>query len=291
MDNLGVSTFLRQRSDGFLNLIPAVAGILVFTTIACKRPDFTLLTKIFFVKNPHLYSVIMALNAYLSFELVKTVVDFSATTLNVLIGVWATDFFSKGQTWIITERVLNNAKLTAKITILAAVQSSDEAQRHLRVHKRLLKPLESYFNPSEVENMDLIPGEFSHSDMILLNDRINEFDEFSYLKGSVPVQTLLFLLACKELNPNFDQTLPNESSASAVNETLNKKLKFYKRMFKFLAYRSPTLRPFAKAARIVSPSFIFVKFAKTSHENKMVDKQNLNMAHLERCFQSKNIIT
>ena len=61
----------------------------------------------------------------------------------------------------------------------------------------MLKPLESYFNPAEVEGMDLIPGEFSHSDMGLLNDRLDEFDEFSVLKGSVSVQTILFLLVCQ----------------------------------------------------------------------------------------------
>ena len=119
----------------------------------------------------------------------------------------------------------------------------------------MLRPLESYFNPSEVENMNLLPGEFSHSDMNLFSDRLNEVDEFSQLKAGVPIQMLLFLLVCKELKPNFDEKSSDEKS-SAINKiesskkTETKNFSLCKKMLKVLVYRSPTLRPLTKASRI-----------------------------------------
>ena len=115
MDNIGVSGFLTRRSNGFLNLIPITSGILVFAALVYIKPDYTLLSKVFYIANPHTYSLIIAINSYISFELVKKCVDFSATSLNVLVGIWSTDFFSKGQTWAITERVLKNSKSLVKI--------------------------------------------------------------------------------------------------------------------------------------------------------------------------------
>ena len=136
MDTVGVSSFLSQRSRGFGNLISLSTGMLFFGILAYYRPDFTLLTRIFFISNPQLYSAIIAFNACLSWELVKRSIDFSATSLNVLCGIWAPDFFSRNQAWVINERIWIDAKLAAKVTILAAIESCDEAQRHLKVHKR-----------------------------------------------------------------------------------------------------------------------------------------------------------
>ena len=299
MDSLGISNLLTQTWGVSRTLIPALTGILVFSTIAYQRPDFTLLSKLFFITNPHLYSVIIAFNSIFAYALVKRAIDFSAVSINVLVGVEAADFFSKKQEWIINERIFRKAKLAARITILAAIEYSAEAQRHLRVHKRLLKPLESYFNPSEVENMDLLPGEFSHSDMLILDDKLDEFDEFSTLKGSVSIQTLLFLLVCKELRSSFDETIPDESpglsevereteTTNNNNNNNNNKFKVCKRVCRILAYRSPTLRPLARLGRLASSSSRFVKFAKTSHGNRMAKQQKRNVSYLEQCLQAKS---
>lgn len=48
------------------------------------------------------------------------------------------------------------------------------------------KSLESYFNPSEVEKMNLLPGKFSHSDRLLFSNRLKECDEFTQLQSKVP---------------------------------------------------------------------------------------------------------
>jgi hypothetical protein len=288
MDSVGVSGFLTSRSNGFLNLIPPTTGILVFAALIYIRPDYTFLSKILTIKSPHTYSLIVAINSYISFELVKKCVDLSATTLNVLIGIWSTDFFSKGQIWATTERILNNATSTAKITILAALESSEEAQRHLRVHKKLLRPLESYFNPSEVENMDLIPGEFSHSDMHLLNDRLNEIDEFSqFKKAGVPIQMLLFILVCKELKLDFAE---KSSAINKMETSKNKETKNFSlctKMLKVLVYRSPTIRPLRKVTRIFASSRSILDFARNSHTKGVIKQRDLTNDHLNRCFQSK----
>ena len=135
--------------------------------------------------------------------------------------------------------------------------------------------------------MDLIPNEFSNSDMILLSDRLNEIDEFSTLQGGVPIQTLLFLLVCRELSPSYEETIPNESPA--VNKVEKKKLKFGKQIFRLLAYRSPTLRPLIRSSRILTSSFSFMQLAQTSYRNRGVAQQNRNVIHLKRCFESKNL--
>jgi hypothetical protein len=54
--------------------------------------------------------------------------DLPATTLNVLIEIWEIDFFSKGQIWAISERILTDSKSAAKILILATLQNSEDAQ-------------------------------------------------------------------------------------------------------------------------------------------------------------------
>jgi len=222
MDNIGVSSFLCDRSNGFLNLIPATTGILVFAAVVYIRPDYTFLSKVFSITSPHTYSLILAINSYISLQLIKKSVDLSATTLNVLTGIWSPSFFSKGQTWATAERILNDAKSMSRIIILTTLENSEEAQRHLRVHKKLLRPLESYFNPAEVEDMNLIPGEFSQSDMTLLSDKLNEIDEFSELKSNVSIQMLLFLLVCKDLRPNFDGNNSNKK-VSTINKTESSK--------------------------------------------------------------------
>ena len=156
----------------------------------------------------------------------------------------------------------------------------------------MLRPLESYFNPSEVENMNLLPGEFSHSDMNLFSDRLNEVDEFSQLKAGVPIQMLLFLLVCKELKPNFDEKSSDEKS-SAINKiesskkTETKNFSLCKKMLKVLVYRSPTLRPLTKASRIFASFRSIVDFARNSHEKGVIKQRNLTNEHLNRCFQSK----
>ena len=284
MDNLGVSGFLIHRSSGFLNLIPATIGILFAVLLVYVKPDYTLLSKIFSITSPHTYSLILAINSYISFEVVKKSIDLSASTLNVLTGIWATDFFSKGQTWATTTRILNSATSMAKITVLAAVETSQEAQMHLRVHKKLLRPLEDYFNPSEVEHMNLLPSEFSHSDMNLLRDRLNEVDEFSQLGASVPIQMLLFLLACKQLKPNFgeESSVINQIESSKKTETKNFSL--CKKMLKVLVYRSPTLGPLRKGSRIFASFRSTVNFARNSHKKDMIKQKNLTNAHLNRCF-------
>tara|TARA_B110000902_G_scaffold265711_1_gene350812 strand:- start:1102 stop:2238 length:1137 start_codon:yes stop_codon:yes gene_type:complete len=291
MDSVGLSGLISQSWNVSRTLIPALTGIFVFAALAYQKPDFTFLTRVFFISNPQLYSIIMAFNAFFSYELVKRSVDFSAASLNVLVGIWAPDFFSKNQAWVLTERTFNNAKLVARVVIIAAIESSDEAQRELRVHKKLLKPLENYFNPSEVENMNLLPGEFSHSDMVILNDKLNEFDEFDEfdaLKGSLNVQTMLFLIVCKELRFSFNQTIPDESSAASEVEReieiTNNKLKFCKKIIQVLVYRSPTLRPLARLGRVLVFSS---HLAKTSYSNRVVDQQKRNTAYLEHCLQSK----
>lgn len=291
MDNLGISSFLTERSNGFLNLISLTTGILVFGTLAYQRPDFTLLTRLFFISSPQLYSTITALNACLYWELVKKSIDFSATTLNVLVGIWAPDFFSRNQAWLIGERVLREAKVIAQIAIISAIECSDEARHHLKVHKKLLKPLESYFNPSEVESMNLVPNEFSHSDMVLLEDKLNEFDEFSEFKGSLSIQTMMFLVACKGIKSSCKDTTNNENSETAHSETesANIKLKFCKQMFRGLAYRSSTLRPLARLSGLLTSSRHCVKFVKNSHNKRMLDKQKRNILHLEKCLQSKSL--
>jgi hypothetical protein len=284
MDNIGVSGFLIHRSSGFLNLIPATTGILFTVLLVYMKPDYTLLSKIFSITSPHIYSLILAINSYISLSLVKRSIDLSASTLNVLTGIWATDFFSKGQTWATTERILNSATSMAKITVLAAVETSEEAQMHLRVHKKLLRPLEDYFNPSEVENMNLLPGEFSHSDMNLLSDRLNEVDEFSQLEAGVPIQMLLFLLACRQLKPNFDEesSMINQIESSKKTETKNFSL--CKKMLKVLVYRSPTLGPLRKASRIFASFRGIVNFARNSHKKDMIKQRSLTNEHLNRCF-------
>lgn len=189
-------------------------------------------------------------------------------------------FFSRNQAWVINERIFMDAKFAAKVTIIAALESSNEAQRHLKAHKKLLKPLENYFNPSEVESMNLLPGEFSHADMLLLSDRLTEFDEFSVLKGSVSIQTILFLLVCKELNFSFNETISTESSTTnkiegetkTANNT-NNKFRCCKQMFRILVYRSPTLRPLTRLSRLLVSSCRCVKFAKTSNENRIVKQK------------------
>jgi len=282
MDNIGVSGFLVHRSSGFLNLIPATAGILFALFLVYMKPDYTLLSKIFSITNPHTYSLILAINSYISFGLVKGSVDLSASTLNVLTGIWATDFFSKGQAWATTERILNSATSMAKITVLVALETSEEAQMQLRIHKKLLRPLEDYFNPSEVENMNLIPSEFSHSDMNLLSDRLNEVDEFSQLEAGVPVQMLLFLLACKQLKSNFDEesSVINQIESSKKTETFS----LCKKMLKVLVYWSPTLGPLRKANRIFTSFRGIVNFAKNSHKKDIIKQKNLTNEHLNRCF-------
>ena len=282
MDNIGVSGFLVHRSSGFLNLIPATTGILFALFLVYMKPDYTLLSKIFSITNPHTYSLILAINSYISFGLVKRSVDLSASTLNVLTGIWATDFFSKGQAWATTERILNSATSMAKITVLVALETSEEAQMQLRIHKKLLRPLEDYFNPSEVENMNLIPSEFSHSDMNLLSDRLNEVDEFSQLEAGVPVQMLLFLLACKQLKSNFgeESSVINQIESSKKTETFS----LCKKMLKVLVYRSPTLGPLRKANRIFTSFRGIVNFAKNSHKKDIIKQKNLTNEHLNRCF-------
>ena len=296
MDTVGVSGFLTQRSRGFGNLISLSTGMLVFWLLAYYRPDFTLLTRLFFISNPQMYSAIIALNACLAWELVKKSIDFSATSLNVLCGIWSPDFFSRNQAWVINERIFMDAKFAAKVTIIAALESSNEAQRHLKAHKKLLKPLENYFNPSEVESMNLLPGEFSHADMLLLSDRLTEFDEFSVLKGSVSIQTILFLLVCKELNFSFNETISTESSTTNKIEgetktakNTNNKFRCCKQMFRILVYRSPTLRPLTRLSRLLVSSCRCVKFAKTSNENRIVKQKKRNISYLEQCLQSKTI--
>ena len=295
MDNIGISSFLAHRSNGVLNLIPATTGLLVFAAIVYTKPDYTFLSKIFSISSPHTYSILLAFNSYLSLQLVKGSIDLTATTINVLIGIWSPNFFSTGQIWAKTERILRSAKSVAKIAILAAVESSEEAQSHLRVHKKLLRPLESYFNPSEIEDMNLLPNEFSHSDMLLLNDGLNEVDEFSTLsRAGVPIQTLLFLLACKELKFNFDEK-SSDGKSPAVNKTEsnknteNKNLGLCKKMLKVLVYRSSTLRPLRKASRIFASSRSIVSLARNSHEKGVIKQRNLNIDYLNRCFQSKNL--
>ena len=285
MDNIGVSNFLAYRSNGFLNLIPITTGTLVFASIVYLRPDYTLLSKTFSISNTHTYSIIIAINSYISFELVKKSVDLSAATLNVLIGIWSTDFFSKGQAWATTERVLNNATSMAKIVILTALENSEEAQRHLRVHNKLLRPLETYFNPSEVEDMNILPGEFSHSDMSLLSDRLNEIDEFSQLKSGIPVQMLLFLLVCK----GFDEKNSTINEIESSKKTEVKSLNLSKKMLKVLVYRSPTLRPLRKASRVFASFRSIVDFAKNSHQKNVIKQRNLTNQYLNRCFQSKQL--
>ena len=295
MDNIGVSSFLAHRSNGFLNLMPITTGLLVFATIAYTRPDYTFLSKIFSITSAHTYSILLALNSYISLQLVKGSIDLSATTINVLIGIWHPDFFSRGQIWATTERILNNAKSVAKIAILVSVQNSEEAQRHLRVHKKLLRPLESYFNPSEVENMNLLPSEFSHSDMSLLSDGLNEIDEFSRLsQAGTPVQMLLFLLVCRELKFNLDEE-SSSGKVPVVNKTEtnknigNKNLSLCKKMLKVLVYRSSALRSLRKASRIFVSSRGIVDFARNSYEKSVIKQRNLNVEYLNRCFQSKNL--
>jgi hypothetical protein len=298
MDNIGVSNFLVYRSNGFLNLTSITAGILVFASMAYLRPDYTFLlkNKIFSINNVHTYSIIIAINSYISFELAKKSVDLSAATLNVLIGIWSTDFFSKGQAWATTERVLNNATSMARIVILAALENSEEAQRHLRVHNRLLRPLETYFNPSEVENMNILPGEFSHSNMSLLSDRLNEINEFSQLlppyamvplseaRSSIPVQMLLFLLVCK----GFDEKNSTIDEIESSKKTEVKSLNLSKKMLKALVYRSPTFRPLRKASRVFASFRSIVGFAKNSHQKSVIKQRDLTNQYLNRCFQSKN---
>ena len=288
MDSVGLSGLISQSWNVSRTLIPALTGIFVFAALAYQKPDFTFIARVFIISNPQLYSIIMAFNAFFSYELVKRSVDFSAASLNVLVGIWAPDFFSKNQAWVLTERTFNNAKLVARVVIIAAIESSEEAQRELRVHKKLLNPLENYFNPSEVENMNLLPGEFSHSDMVILNDNLNEFYEFDALNGSLNVQTMLFLIVCKELRFSFNQTIPDESSAASEVEReieiTNNKLKFCKKIIQVLVYRSPTLRPLARLGRVlVSSSHL----AKTSYSNRVVYQQKRNTAYLEQCLQSK----
>jgi hypothetical protein len=282
MDNIGVSGFLVHRSNGFLNLIPATTGILFALLLVYMKPDYTLLSKIFSITNPHTYSLILAINSYISFELVKRSVDLSASTLNVLTGIWATDFFSKGQAWATTERILNSATSMAKITVLVALENSEEAQMQLRIHKKLLRPLEDYFNPSEVEHMNLIPFEFSHSDMNLLSDRLSEVDEFSQLEAGVPVQMLLFLLACKQLKSDFNEesSVINQIESSKKTENFS----LCKKMLKVLVYRSPTLGPLRKANRIFTSFRGIVNFAKNSHKKDIIKQKNLTNEHLNRCF-------
>jgi len=295
MDNIGISSLLAHRSNGLLNLMPATTGLLVFATIVYTRPDYTFLSKIFSISSPHTYSLLLAINSYISLQLVKGSIDLSATTLNVLVGIWSPNFFSNGQIWAKTERILRNAKSVAKIAILAAVENSEEAQSHLRVHKKLLRPLENYFNPSEVENMNILPGEFSHSDMNLLSDGLNEVDEFATLsRAGVPIQMLLCLLVCKELKFNFDEK-NSDGKSRAVNKTEsnknteNKNLSLCKKMLKVLVSRSSTLRPLRKASRIFASSRSIVGFAKNSHEKSVIKQRNLNIEYLNRCFQSKNL--
>lgn len=186
---------------------------------------------------------------------------------------------------------MKDAKTAAKVVILSTLQCSEEAQRHLKIHKRLLNPLESYFNPSEVEQMDVITGEFSNSEMVLITDKLNNLDEFSSLKGAVSIQTLLFLLACRELKPSFSGT--TNSKASTIDERekepVNKRLKFCRRGLKLLAYRSPTIRPLIRAKMILRSSCSFVKFVKTSYKNRLVKQRNTDIAYLERCFHPKRI--
>lgn len=292
MDRVGISNFLIQRTNGFLNLLPALVGILVFLAIVLKRPDFTLLTKIFFVSNPHLYSAIIAFNAILYSEVIKKSVDLSATSLNVLTGIWSTDFFSKRQTWALTEKVLTNVKLTAKVVVLAAVEGSEDIQRHLRVHNRLLKPLESYFCPAEVEKMDLIPTEFSYSDMGILSDKLNEWDQSPpplALEGSIPIQTLLFSLVCKELKPQFEKNISSNNKVQTKKDPITKKFSKRKLVLKILAYRSPTFRPLVKAKRIVTSSCNLVNFVKISYRRKIIEEKNLNVAYIQKCYNSKNL--
>ena len=170
----------------------------------------------------------------------------------------------------------------AKITVLVALETSEEAQMQLRIHKKLLRPLEDYFNPSEVENMNLIPSEFSHSDMNLLSDRLNEVDEFSQLEAGIPVQMLLFLLACKQLKSNFDEesSVINQIESSKKTETFS----LCKKMLKVLVYRSPTLGPLRKANRIFTSFRGIVNFAKNSHKKDIIKQKNLTNEHLNRCF-------
>ena len=93
MDSVGVSSFITQSWNVSRISIPALTRIFVFGALAYQRPDFTLLTRLFFISNPHLYSIIMAFNACFAYKLVKKSVDFSATSLNVLVGILPPDFF------------------------------------------------------------------------------------------------------------------------------------------------------------------------------------------------------
>ena len=69
--------------------------------------------------------------------------------------------------------------------------------------------------------------------MTLLGDRLNEF---SQLKVVVPIQTLLFLLVCKELKPSFNETISDESSTvnkiESNKENANKNFKLCKTLRK-----------------------------------------------------------
>lgn len=289
MDSLGISMFLSQRSNGFLNIMSATTGILIFSALAYQRPDFTLLSKLFVISNPQIYAVIMAINACISWEIVKKSVDFSAANLSVLVGIWSPEFFSKNQSWVITERILQDAKFAARFTILSAIECSKEAQRHLRVHGKLLRPLDTYFNPSEVEKMDILPDEFSNLDMVLLEDRLDEFDEFSPLIGTVSVQTILFLLVCKELDFSFNKTSSTEINFEGEREVVSKKLKVFKQILRVLVYRSPTLRPLTRISRLLTYSQHCLKFVKTSYEDRVVNKKKRNISYLEKCFQSQNL--
>jgi hypothetical protein len=69
--------------------------------------------------------------------------------------------------------------------------------------------------------------------------------------------------------------------------TGNKNFSLCKKMLKVLVYRSPTLRPLAKASRIFASSRSILDFARNSHEKGVIKQRDLTNDHLNRCFQSK----